>query len=61
MKENKDEKFITIRITKVRLKLLLNTIRTFSDKLYKWNFDRFFEDSLINDLKDIKSILDEAK
>ena len=54
------EDFITIRLSKGKFRFLLSTIKAFSDNLYSWGFDKFFEKRMLEDLKTMKAIIEEG-
>jgi hypothetical protein len=58
---SKENEFITLRIPKVKFNLLLSTIKAFTDGIYNWGFDKFFEKKLLEDLKTMRCVLEENK
>lgn len=56
-----EEKIITLKISKGKFNFLLATVKGFCDNIYKWGFDKFFEKKLLDDLKIIKTILEDSK
>lgn len=55
------KEFVVIKIPKNNFKILLETFNGLYANIYSWNFDRFLSRRLLDDLKIMKSILEEGK